>query len=167
MRPDCLSSKTCAALAVAFAALSVAACGSSGNNGGSTVHVDGGGGAAGSGAGGATIGGSGGQATGGAGGQAAGGTGGAGGAGSCTTDYGQTATCKACLQKNCCAEATACAADSACKAFVACDEKCPNPLDTSSTCVKACVDAGAPGTAYNGLILCMQKHCASPTCSYP
>lgn len=174
MRTDGFS-KGCVALLVGLSAAALVACGS-GDKNGSTLHGGAGtGGSAGSasgGTGGNSAGGTGGSSTGGTGGQggASGGaggqaTGGAGGASSCS-DFGQTKTCTDCLVKNCCAESAACSASADCKAFIACNENCPNPLDTSSQCVKDCASQHPPGGVYNTLLSCMENQCTSPTCNY-
>lgn len=145
-----------------IAAGAVFACGGDDDEGGSSTGGTGGatGGAAGGGSGG-TAGSSGGSAG------ATGGTAGGGGgdAASCG-DLGQTADCKACLASKCCKEVGDCSADKSCADFVTCARACPDPTDTNSTCMQACIAAHSGGLGnYNGAFLCMQNNCDAP-CTY-
>jgi hypothetical protein len=143
----------------------VVACGSDDSSDGGT---GGSAGAAGSATGG--TGGSAGSATGGTGGITTGGTGGgsAGQSGDSATcaDYGQVPACQTCLTNHCCTETGNCKADPDCDGFVTCARACPDPTDTTSTCVQTCATTwNAPNANYNSLIVCMGTNCGTD-CGY-
>lgn len=117
---------------------------------GGTAGVDGGGSGGDGGSGGST-GGSGGSVG------ASGGSGGSGGSTECA-EFGNDATCTACLKQQCCAEANSCDGTD-CKALVTCARACPDPNDTEGTCFQACLTGIQDTGSFNQLLICAQRKC--------
>jgi hypothetical protein len=83
--------------------------------------------------------------------------------GRCTAgcgDFGDSAQCADCLKRHCCQETRACA-QSNCREFVDCTHGCPDPTDTTSSCVQGCMPSDLNAGAWNALALCMVSTCES------